>query len=231
GSGGKGSPGGTGAVSPGGPSSTRNTDSTSSGTGETVTVPEPGRAAQLARQRAALATAREKRAREADPERSGLRRSVLAEAGVAVLLLAVTTVLTSTEPARTADAARASAEAPAAASPAQPVSVDIPFDTGGKDGAGRALVDLDPGRTGRNAVHIRLEHPDGTPLDAPEVKLSFTLPAKNLGPLPVESPRIDAGHWSATDVQLPMTGTWELSLTVRTSDIDQVTETRNVKIG
>ena len=65
------------------------------------------RAAQLARQRAALATARDKRMRDADPGRSGLRRSVLAEAGVAVVLLAVTTVLTSTEPGRTEEEAKA----------------------------------------------------------------------------------------------------------------------------
>ena len=45
--------------------------------------------------------ARQKRQRDADPNRLGLRRSVLTEAGVAVVLLAVTTWLTQTEPGRT----------------------------------------------------------------------------------------------------------------------------------
>ena len=75
---------------------------------EPVTVPDDGkdakRAAQLARQQAAMSTAREKRIRDADPERTGLRRTVLAEAGIAVVLLAVTTVLTTTEPGRTQEA-------------------------------------------------------------------------------------------------------------------------------
>ncbi|SES44136.1 copper transport protein, partial [Streptomyces sp. yr375] len=66
------------------------------------------RAAQLARQQAAVDATRQKRLRDSDPGRFGLRRSVLAEAGVAVVLLAVTTVLTSTEPGRTEqDAAKA----------------------------------------------------------------------------------------------------------------------------
>ena len=60
---------------------------------------DPERAAQLARQRAALTTATEKRARDADPDRSGLRRSVLAETGIAVVLLVVTTILTPPNPA------------------------------------------------------------------------------------------------------------------------------------
>ena len=58
-----------------------------------------------------MATAREKRIRDADPVRSGLRRSVLAEAGIAVVLLAVTTVLTSTEPGRTVEEAKAATAA------------------------------------------------------------------------------------------------------------------------
>ncbi|WP_237773129.1 copper resistance protein CopC, partial [Streptomyces luteocolor] len=105
-----------------------------------VTVPvgagdgdgDPKRSAQLARQRAAMDTAREKRIRDADPHRSGLRRSVLIEAGVAVVLLAVTTVLTTTEPGRTEEEA-AKATAAAAAQRSGPLTLQVPFDTGGQD--------------------------------------------------------------------------------------------------
>ncbi|MGK5628640.1 copper resistance protein CopC [Streptomyces sp. URMC 123] len=190
---------------------------------------DPRRAAQLARQRAALDAARTKRMRDADGERAGLRRSVLIEAAVAVVLLAVTTVLTSTEPARTEEAVRKAAGGTAV--PNRPISVSIPFDTGGEDGKGTAQIDLDPGRTGDNSLHVRLSRPNGKPLDAPEVKVSFTLKAQDIGPLPVAPPRVETGHWSATGVQLPMAGDWQMSLTVRTSDIDQVTESKNVKIG
>jgi copper transport protein len=191
---------------------------------------DPERAAQLARQRVALATARKKRVRDADPGRSGLRRSVLAEAAVAVVLLTVTTVLANTEPARTEQAVRA-ASGISTAVPDRPISIVVPFDSGGEDGRGSARIDLDPGRVGGNTLNVRLTRPDGTALDAPEVTMSFTLNSTRLGPLPAELARIETGHWSATGVQLPAAGDWQISVTVRTSDIDQVTKTRNVKIG
>ncbi|MBZ4015891.1 copper resistance CopC/CopD family protein [Streptomyces purpurogeneiscleroticus] len=189
----------------------------------------PERAAQLARQRAAVADARRKRVRDADPVRYGLRRSVLAESCVAVVLLAVTTVLTSTEPARTEQAVKDSGQFAAAA---RPVSVTIPFDTLGPKGKGTARLDLDPARSGQpNDLHLRISGPDGTARDVPEVRVSFTSKTKNLGPLPAALKHTGTGHWTARNVQLPAAGSWQLSLVVRTSDIDQVTETRNVKIS
>ncbi|QIZ01773.2 copper resistance CopC/CopD family protein [Streptomyces sp. S1D4-11] len=187
------------------------------------------RATQLARQQAAVTTARQKRLRDADPARAGLRRSVLAETGVAVVLLAVTTVLTSTEPGRTEETARQ-----AAASSSQrsgTLSLKLPFDTGGQDGKGTAEVTLDPARVGGNEMHVFVERPNGKAFDVPEVKVAFTLEAKKIGPLPVTPDRIATGHWSAIGVQIPMAGDWEIAVTVRTSDIDQTTVTKNAKIG
>ncbi|MGW0465671.1 copper resistance protein CopC [Streptomyces sp. NPDC003027] len=192
---------------------------------------DPERAAQLARQRAAVATARRKRDRDADPERSGLRRSVLTEAAVAVVLLAVTTVLTSTEPARTEEEAGRSSVSGSTAVPDRPVDIRLPFDTGGVDGKGTVRLSLDPGRTGANALHIYVDRPNGRPLDVPEVKVAFTLKEKDVGPLPVVPDRIQTGHWSASGVQIPMPGEWQIQVTVRTSDIDQTTIDKNVKIG
>lgn len=192
---------------------------------------DPSRAAQLARQKAAVATATKKRIRDADPERSGLRRSVLAEVGVAVALLAVTTVLTSTEPGRTEEeAARAStgASAPAAEGP---VTLSLPFDTGGQNGKGTVRMDIDPGRTGANGLHLWIDGPDGQPMDVPEVKLALTLKSKDIGPLPVLPDRLTEGHWTASSIQIPMAGDWTVTVTVRTSDIDQTTIGKNVKIG
>ncbi|MEV7376744.1 copper resistance protein CopC [Streptomyces lydicus] len=193
--------------------------------------PDPTRAAQLARQQAALRTARTKRLRDADPERLGLRRSVLAEASIAVVLLVVTTVLTATEPARTEAAVQAASGGQSTASN-QPQVLTVPFDTGGPHGKGTARVDLDPGRSGNaNELRLRLSDPSGKAMDVPEVKVSFTQKAKKLGPLPVVPRHTGTGHWRASGVQLPVPGQWQLSLLVRTSDIDQVTEIRNVKIG
>ncbi|MYV56973.1 copper resistance protein CopC [Streptomyces sp. SID3212] len=198
----------------------------------TTAVGDTHRVAQLARQQAAMATARQKRLRDADTERSGLRRSVLAEAGVAVVLLAVTTVLTSTEPGRTAEeeANRTGASASASAT-AEPVDVTLPFDTGGQNGKGTVQVTLDPGTSGANLMHLYIDGPDGQPLDVPEVKVAFTLTSQKIGPLPIVPERFAAGHWSADGVQIPMPGDWKLQVTVRTSDIDQTTVDKNVKIG
>ncbi|MFF3450913.1 copper resistance CopC/CopD family protein [Streptomyces sp. NPDC002667] len=195
-----------------------------------ATVPaDSRRAAQLARQQAAVDSTRDKRVRDADPQRSGLRRSVLAEAGVAVVLLAVTTVLTATEPGRTAEEAR---QATASASRRSgPLSLKIPFDTGGQDGKGTVEVTLDPARVGGNQMHVFVLRPNGKAFDVPEVKVAFTLTAKNVGPLPVTPDRIATGHWAASGVQIPMAGDWKIAVTVRTSDIDQATVNKTAQIG
>lgn len=210
--------------------STASEASGTSGTSDDDVAPE--RAAQLARQRAVLTATKKKRIRDADPERSGLRRSVLAEAAVAVVLLAVTTMLTATEPGRTEEEAAASG-ATAATAPAAggPVNLSMPFDTGGENGKGTVRIDIDPGRTGSNDLHVWIDGSDGEPMDVPELKLALTLESKDIGPLPVVPDRLAEGHWTASGVQIPMAGDWKVDVTVRTSDIDQVTIDKNAKIG
>ncbi|MFD5410887.1 copper resistance CopC/CopD family protein [Streptomyces nojiriensis] len=210
----------------------------SEGTGvsrETETVPapvpaDPERAAQLARQRAARESALEKRVRDADPDRAGLRRSVLAEAAIAVILLAVTTVLTSTEPGRTVERETGRGST-ATAVPDRAVKITLPFDTSSPNGKGSVRLELDPGRVGANTLHLWADSADGTPFDLPEIKVAFTLPAKDIGPLPLVPEQAAPGHWTASGVQLPLAGEWRIDVTVRTSDIDQTTVQKTVKIG
>ncbi|MEU6258690.1 copper resistance protein CopC [Streptomyces sp. NPDC047043] len=194
------------------------------------------RAAQLARQRAAIDTARQKRQRDADPDRFGLRRTVLAEAGVAVVLLAVTTVLTQTEPGRTEQEAKAATSSSSSSSATSDSSsgaltLTMSFNTGGTDGKGVVSVDLDPARVGGNEMHVYVQRPNGRAFDVPEVKVAFTLEAKKIGPLPVNPDHVTTGHWTANGVQIPMAGDWKVAVTVRTSDIDQVTVSKNAQIG
>ncbi|WP_405941949.1 copper resistance CopC/CopD family protein [Streptomyces sp. NBC_00207] len=199
---------------------------------EPVTVPaDPERAAQLARQRAARESAREKQVRDADPHRAGLRRSVLAEAGIAVILLAVATVLTSTEPGRTVEKEAGRGGPTTTAVPNRPVKITLPFDTGGQNGKGSVRLELDPGRVGANTLHLWADSGDGKPFDLPEIKVAFTLPAKDVGPLPLVPEQAAPGHWTASGVQLPLAGEWRIDVTVRTSDIDQTTVQKTVKIG
>ncbi|AQS68795.1 copper resistance protein CopC [Streptomyces pactum] len=157
--------------------------------------------------------------------RRGLRRSVLAEAVVAAVVLVFTTVLTGTPPGRVADeAARA-----VPAGGVLPASVTtIPFDIGAS-GRGTVQITLDPGRTGDNAVQAVVFGPDGSLAAVPELRLSFTLPDRGVGPLDAEL--VDrGGYWSANSLTLPLPGTWTMKATVRVSEIDQVSETRRIRI-
>jgi copper transport protein len=168
--------------------------------------------------------------------RMGLRRSVLAESALAVAVLVVTTMLTSTPPARTASAAGSAPRDPAAsaasAAPDRTLTLTIPFDTGGRtaNAQGTATVSLVPAATGGRTVELRLTGADGRPADVPEAALAFTLPAENLGPLGVTL-RPDGAGRRVGEVRLPLAGRWTVSLTVRSSDIDQTTEKRRVTIG
>jgi copper transport protein len=107
----------------------------------------------------------------------------------------------------------------------------MPFDAGGTDGKGLVRVDLDPARVGGNEMHVYVQRPNGRAFDIPEVKVAFTLEARQIGPLPVNPDHITTGHWSASSVQIPMAGDWKIAVTVRTSDIDQVTVSKNAQIG
>ncbi|WP_059010201.1 copper resistance CopC/CopD family protein [Streptomyces specialis] len=187
----------------------------------------PGRAAQLARQRAAVLRARDRKARDADPERAALRRSVFTEAAIAAVVLAVATWLSATTPAHTEaddDARSMGYEAP------EPVSVELPYDTGGEAGQGTAWIDVSPARTGDNTLQIQLVDAEGRPAAAEEVRVAVTLPDEDIGPLRFEPLRTEAGQWTVTGLQFPRPGAWELALTLRTSDIDQVTETITLPI-
>ncbi|ARF79367.1 FixH family protein [Kitasatospora aureofaciens] len=200
---------------------------------------DPVRQAQLDRQRAATASAG--RERGLTPTRAGLRRSVLVEALVAVAVLVVTTMLTNSPPGRVAGeikaagtTAGAGSTAPAApqTQPGRTVELKLPYDTKGRtpNAKGTATVTLDPAGTGPNEVKLALDGTNGKPVDVPEVQLAFTLPDRDLGPLPVALTPAGTGRWSGT-AQLPLAGTWVVSVQIRSSDIDQTTPTQQFKIG
>ncbi|WP_327722535.1 copper resistance protein CopC [Streptomyces sp. NBC_00490] len=159
------------------------------------------------------------------PDRRGLRRSVLAEVTIGVVVLVLTTVLTGTVPGR--------AEAEAAQSPAAtglPVaSVSyVPFDIGGA--RGKVQITLDPGRVGRNSVEAVVLDAQGGFAIVPELRLSFTLPSQDIGPLDAKLTD-KGGYWGTGDLDLPIAGTWDMKVTIRVSDIDQVSVEKPVLIG
>lgn len=160
--------------------------------------------------------------------RRALRRSVLAEVVVAVAVLLITTVLTGTLPSR-AEAEAAKAPEPQVAGLPGAEAFTVPYDTGTPGGSGTVQLQMDPGRVGENGLQAVVFGPQGALTFVPELRVSFTLPAKDVGP--IDAKLTDrGGYWATNDLTLPLEGTWTLKLTVRVSDIDQITETRQVKI-
>ncbi|MER6070534.1 copper resistance protein CopC [Streptomyces sp. NPDC001817] len=156
-----------------------------------------------------------------------LRRSVLAEAAVGVVVLALTTLLTSTVPGRAAtEAARTGT--PTTGIPTASVTT-IPFDVGTPGGHGKVQITLDPGRVGRTSVQAVVYGPDGGLSTVPELRVTLTLPAQHLGPLDT---RVTdrGGYWSSDTFDVPLPGTWTMKATVRVSALDQVTVSAPVRV-
>ncbi|WP_152187954.1 copper resistance CopC/CopD family protein [Georgenia satyanarayanai] len=139
-----------------------------------------------------------------DGARARLRRTVGTEAWLILLAVALTGVLVSQSP-------TAGHTPPAAA---QPVSEHVAL------GDGMADVRVTPARVGANTVDLALHDADGEPLEPqadPQVRLS--LPDRDLGPLTPAVTATGTGRYEVA-VDLPLPGTWELELGVRTSTFD-----------
>lgn len=163
-----------------------------------------------------------------DHYRRALRRSVLAEVLVAVVVLLITTVLTGTLPAR-AEAEAAQAPRPQVAGLPGAEAFTIPYDVGTPGGRGTVQIQMDPGRVGENGLQAVVFGPRGALTFVPELRISFTLAAKDIGP--IDARVTDrGGYWATSDLNLPLEGTWTMKLTIRVTELDQVTETRQVEI-
>ncbi|MGW7259798.1 copper resistance CopC/CopD family protein [Streptomyces sp. NPDC054834] len=157
-----------------------------------------------------------------------LRRSALAEVAVAVAVLGITTVLTGTLPARAEAAAAADGSASAAVGiPTASVTM-VPFDVG-QGRHGKVQITLEPGKVGRNSVEAVVYGPDGGLSSVPELRISLTLPAQKIGPLDTKVTD-RGGYWASDSLNVPIPGTWTMKVTVRVSDLDQVTESKTVRI-
>ncbi|MFF5757473.1 copper resistance CopC/CopD family protein [Streptomyces longwoodensis] len=161
-----------------------------------------------------------------DGYRRSLRRSVAAEAVLGVVVLAITTLLTGTQP------SRAAVETAAAATEAQAPTarmVMVPFDTGIPNGSGKVQITFAPGRVGDNTVEAVVYGADGGLMSIPELRLTLTHRAQQLGPL--DAKLVDRqGYFAADRLRIPLSGVWTMQVTVRLTDVDQVTVAKDVTI-
>jgi copper transport protein len=135
-----------------------------------------------------------------------LRRSVAAEAGLAVAVLAVTALLVNAVPGATASAG---------------AGAGGPFSTQLTEDGLVLTIEVAPAAVGPVDVHLYVNEPSGTPVRPEEVHATLTLPERDLGPLTVPLVDFGQGHYSGDGADLPFAGEWDLEVVVRTSDIDQ----------
>jgi copper transport protein len=141
----------------------------------------------------------------------GLRRSVVAELAIALAVLAVTALLVNAVPARQAAA--------------QPFSRS--FSTLGV----QVNAIVAPARVGPgNQFHVYVLGRLGQPVAIPELDATISLPARGIGPLPIPLVVATLGHLRALDVTIPLAGDWTLTLTVRTTAIDEQVVTATLPV-
>lgn len=138
-----------------------------------------------------------------------LRRSVSAEAAIAVSILAVTAVLVNTPTARETYL--------------PPVNVVAAFDTGGPGGRGDVNVRITPARLGPNQLFVTVTDRAGRPYRAQQVQAALTLPGNGFGPLPVQLTADGPGTYHASAIIMTIAGQWRLRLTVRSDAFDETT--------
>jgi copper transport protein len=155
----------------------------------------------------AAATRRHAQSESATEHLPSLRRSLLVELLLAVVVLAVTSVLVATPPARSAVS--------------EPVDVTLPLQ-GSAGEQGSVQISVDPARPGPNILHVYLFDDAGTLTQPAGIEVALTEPAQELGPIDVDLVPAGPGHYSGDGMTIPTAGTWTLTVTVR---LDEFTAT------
>lgn len=147
-----------------------------------------------------------------------LRRAVWAEVAVAAVILAASSVLTQATPARSADVeAQAAAKAKGFATTLTSNLYAVQFE-------------VFPAEVGEyNTIHASVYTPDGRPLDVAEWKATLALPSAAIEPMDNPVATL-AGNQGLGNLTFPVPGDWLLSLTIRTSEIDQATVTTTIPV-
>jgi len=131
-----------------------------------------------------------------------IRMSVVGETVGLCVILGITSALVATEPARIAYRPSVAANLTLAGDIVQVSAVP----------AGDRQLEL----------HLYLFGHDEQPTEPKEVTATITLPGQQIGPLPVALAVAGPGHRQAT-IAVPVAGTWQLAVTVRTTAIDEAT--------
>lgn len=140
-----------------------------------------------------------------------LRRTLVAEAALLLVVVGVTGFLVDITPARAAVAA--------------------PFVGSADLGDGRVDIDVDPTRAGPTTIHVYVYDEGGRLLDLPEgIELVFALPSAEISGLEREPTVTGTGHWTYDGDDLSIGGTWTIEVVARVSLYEEQTATFTVPI-
>jgi copper transport protein len=152
------------------------------------------------------------------PAGTVLRRAVRTELAIAAVVLGFSAVLTQTTPARVADTA------PNASRPA------AYFSTTATTSLYTLQVEVDPAKAGENGVHLYAYTSQGKPLKVVEWAATAALPGAGIEPIAIPLLPLTDNHASGS-INLPSAGSWQMRVTVRTTEVDQEATTVTVPVG
>jgi copper transport protein len=137
------------------------------------------------------------------PGRTGflLRRALRAELALMLAVLGATAALASYAP---------------------PSAATGPFAGTATLGPIRVELTLDPAAAGANELHLYLSRRrDGGPFDGvKELRLTVSLPDRDIGPLDLRPHQAGPGHWVVRGAHLAPAGEWQLDVLARVSEFD-----------
>ncbi|MEO3816459.1 copper resistance protein CopC [Plantactinospora sp. B24E8] len=145
-----------------------------------------------------------------------IRRAVWVELAITAVVLAISAVLVQTPPARTAEGYGTNGTA-------------AYYSTTLTSSLYSLQVEIDPAKRGGNSVHLYAYTLDNKPLPVVEWRATAALPEKGIEPIEIPLLPLTDSH-ATGEISLPSAGNWQLSFTVRLSDIDQATVTSAVPI-
>jgi copper transport protein len=148
---------------------------------------------------------------------SRLRRAVLAEVAIIAIVLGCAAALVQTTPARNVAEARAQQDAPITSWTLTSSLYSL-------------QVDVDPGTVGLNLVHLYAYTLDGKPLTVQQWSASASLPAQEIEAVDVPLIKISDDHASG-QVNFLAPGDWQLTFTLRISEIDEATVGQIVRVN
>ncbi len=151
---------------------------------------------------------------EVTAERSALRRSVVVEIALGLAVLAATALLVNAAPGYSST--QSTSGAVGVTMEAATISVD---------------VTVTPGISGRNDIHVDLFTPEGAPLGADELTVTFALPDGDVAPIDVPLRTLGPGHYYSPGFDVPGPGEWRIVATPVLSDGKQPTLNGRLDIG